>query len=50
MTPKQERAREMAKVRGEASVEWHKENVLTKETLPQFKKLMKEIDKKFKEK
>jgi len=31
--------------RGDVSVEWHKTNTLTKETLPEFKALMKKADK-----
>ncbi len=41
------RSHAMARARGEASIEWHKTNKLTKETLPQFKAFMKSIDKKF---
>ena len=48
------RAREDAKIarslskaayRGEKSVEWHKTNTLTSETLADFKKAMKQADK-----
>lgn len=34
-----------AAYRGEKSVEWHKTNILTPETLPAFKKAMKQADK-----
>jgi hypothetical protein len=34
-----------ADYRGKASVEWHKTNQLTPETLPEFKKAMKKADK-----
>ena len=44
---KRNRSLAMAKARGEASVEWHKTNKLTKETLPQFQAFMESINKNF---
>ena len=41
---KRKRSLAMARARGEASVEWHKTNKLTKETLPQFQVFMKSIN------
>jgi len=42
---KRKRSLSKANYRGEASVEWHKTNTLTPETLPEFKKAMKKADK-----
>ena len=41
------RAKSLSKInyRGEVSVEWHKKNRLTHQTLPEFKKAMKRADK-----
>ena len=45
---KHDLASAMAQNRGKASIEWHKENRLTPETLPLFKTAMKKADKEFK--
>lgn len=42
---KRAKALSKAHYRGEKSVEWHKTNKLTPETLPEFKKAMKQADK-----
>ena len=42
---KKDKAMSKAKNRGEVSLEWHKTNVLNKDTLPKFKALMKKTDK-----
>ena len=42
---KRRKALSKANYRGEVSVEWHKTNQLTSETLPEFKKAMKKADK-----
>ncbi len=42
---KRRRALSKAAYRGEVSVEWHKHNKLTPQTLPEFKKAMKMADK-----
>jgi len=48
--PRQQKALELAKVRGEASVEWHKNNTLTADNLQEFKKYIKDAEKKYKSK
>lgn len=47
---RQIKALEMAKARGEAAEEWLKTNTLTPETLPEFQRLMKQINLKSKQK
>jgi hypothetical protein len=42
---KRAKALSKANYRGEVSVEWHKTNVLNAQTLPAFKKAMKDADK-----
>jgi len=46
---KHRRALSKAAYRGEASVEWHKNNSLTAATLPEFQKAMKQADKEWEE-
>lgn len=46
---KRRRALDKATYRGEVSVEWHKTNKLTADTLPEFKKAMKKADKDWEE-
>ena len=45
---KKRRALVMATNRGKASIKWHVNNTLTKETFVEFRKLMKETDKRTK--
>ena len=45
---KRNKALYLAKTRGEAAEEWFKTNTLTKETKPEFDKLMKDVTKKAK--
>lgn len=44
-TERHNKALEKARIRGEASVEWHKHNILTAETLEDFKKFIKNAEK-----
>jgi hypothetical protein len=48
VTDKQIKAVKLAKVRGDASVEWHKNNVLTADNLAEFKRYIKNAEMKYK--